>query len=465
MPEILTESFCERCGTRYTFESAAPRAARLKGMRVLSRGLKNFVMSDDSSLDEAMAAARSDTEREVTSQQLDAFHKTFNFCMQCRQYTCANCWNEAEGRCLTCAPHLGHDILAAPFPDLEVGSAIDLRVVANGNGSNGHDHPLDPSLDALAWPTSDVSGDSEPGTESIDASTDEPVPSVEASLVDAAPTDGPDAAHDPIEVASVEPTVDAADIAVPPASAGPGQAASDPGIDDRAAAAAAATARLLQSFRPGQSLDDALDAYERDRAMADASSDAEPTAAVEAQAVEAEAPIVADAQEAPVTLEAAAVEAEPIESATVEPVEPDEPPPIAAEPADAVSTPVDRVEQPTWRMVAPEQAGSDSAVTHSDAPPTPPAAPVGEPEWPSKPEWPAPGAAAGLPFLGRLATPTDGIEALWAESAREVSTVPTSGSTANADAKAAGGVQPCISCGLSLSANARFCRRCGSRQG
>ena len=24
MPEILTESFCERCGTRYTFESDAP---------------------------------------------------------------------------------------------------------------------------------------------------------------------------------------------------------------------------------------------------------------------------------------------------------------------------------------------------------------------------------------------------------------------------------------------------------
>jgi ribosomal protein L40E len=25
--------------------------------------------------------------------------------------------------------------------------------------------------------------------------------------------------------------------------------------------------------------------------------------------------------------------------------------------------------------------------------------------------------------------------------------------------------QPCVSCGLSLSANARFCRRCGTRQG
>ena len=118
MPEILTESFCERCGTRYTFESAAPKTARLKGIKVVSRGLKNFVMSDDTSIDEAMAAARSETDREVTSQQLDAFHKTFNFCMTCRQYTCGNCWNEAEGRCLSCAPHLGHEIMPAPFPDL-----------------------------------------------------------------------------------------------------------------------------------------------------------------------------------------------------------------------------------------------------------------------------------------------------------------------------------------------------------
>ena len=120
MPEILTESFCERCGTRYTFESAAPRKTRrLGGFKTLSKGLKNYVLSDDTSMDEAMAAARSDLERETTAQQLDAFHATFNFCMNCRQYTCGNCWNQAEGRCLTCSPFLGRDILGSPFPDEE----------------------------------------------------------------------------------------------------------------------------------------------------------------------------------------------------------------------------------------------------------------------------------------------------------------------------------------------------------
>src|SRR4029079_10348934 len=99
------------------FESSAPRKTRRLGQfKTLSKGLKNYVLSDDTSMDEAMAAARSDEERETTAQQLDAFHSTFNFCMHCRQYTCSNCWNQAEGRCLPCSPTLGRDILEAPFP-------------------------------------------------------------------------------------------------------------------------------------------------------------------------------------------------------------------------------------------------------------------------------------------------------------------------------------------------------------
>ena len=160
MAEVLTESFCERCGTRYTFESAQPRVKRLKGVKVLSRGLKNFVLSDDSSLDEAMAAARSDTDREITAQQLDAFHQTFNFCMTCRQYTCANCWNEAEGTCLTCAPHLGREILPAPFPNLDPATGLTMVDGANGNG-HVHDEPdgqaaAAGAFDLGAWPVSDL---------------------------------------------------------------------------------------------------------------------------------------------------------------------------------------------------------------------------------------------------------------------------------------------------------------------
>jgi hypothetical protein len=168
MPEVLTESFCERCGTRYTFESAVPRTARLKSIKVLGRGLKNFVMSDDTSIDEAMAAARSETDRDVTSQQLDAFHKTFSFCMSCRQYTCHNCWNEVEGKCLTCAPHLGHEILQAPFPAISASTGL----VPPATGTNGH-ATLDVPQTDDGWPAMDF------GSAAIEAEADESTDAIE----------------------------------------------------------------------------------------------------------------------------------------------------------------------------------------------------------------------------------------------------------------------------------------------
>jgi len=154
MPEILTESFCERCGTRYTFEAEAPRAKRFGKFKVLSKGLKNYVLSDETSLDEALADARNDEDRQASGQQLDAFHKTFNFCMSCRQYTCANCWNEVESRCLSCAPHLGHEILEAPFQTPDPFARI--ASLTAGMASNGNGQDLDAPTIEAAWPTADL---------------------------------------------------------------------------------------------------------------------------------------------------------------------------------------------------------------------------------------------------------------------------------------------------------------------
>ncbi|HZC33376.1 MAG TPA: hypothetical protein VE640_08840, partial [Candidatus Bathyarchaeia archaeon] len=183
MPEILTESFCERCGTRYTFESAAPRKIRRLGQfKTLSKGLKNYVLSDETSMDEAMALARGDEEREATAQQLDAFHATFNFCMNCRQYTCSNCWNQTEGRCLTCAP-LGHEMLQSPFPT---------------------ETPFEPiGITADAWPTADlppleVAAADHAGNGSNGLGSDE-VPATAANLAAPAAPAAP-AQHDPASV-------------------------------------------------------------------------------------------------------------------------------------------------------------------------------------------------------------------------------------------------------------------------
>ena len=56
MTETLTESFCERCGTRYEF-SAPTRLNPLRKTRGLIGGLKNYLTSQDAlgdALDDAM---------------------------------------------------------------------------------------------------------------------------------------------------------------------------------------------------------------------------------------------------------------------------------------------------------------------------------------------------------------------------------------------------------------------------
>ncbi len=167
MAEILTESFCERCGTRYTFQAAAPRRQRLSKFKVLSKGLRKYVLDDSTTLDEAFAEARSDEEREISAHQVEAFHQTFNFCLTCRQYTCANCWNEAEGRCLTCAPNLSPEVLPTAFPTLGT-------TIAPAPETNGHD--VAPPAD-LAWPTVDLRRPEDEAAEEAVAerpATDEP---------------------------------------------------------------------------------------------------------------------------------------------------------------------------------------------------------------------------------------------------------------------------------------------------
>jgi hypothetical protein len=172
MPEILTESFCERCGTRYTFQSSAPKVGRLAKMKVLSRGLKNYVLSDETSLDEALADARGVDDREHSVEQLDAFHKTFNFCMSCRQYTCANCWNDREGRCLSCAPSLSVGLLPSSLPALSPVSGI-AGLGGNGHGLGAGNGNLE---EGSAWPESDLGIASDEGTPFVGAEAVEEKP-------------------------------------------------------------------------------------------------------------------------------------------------------------------------------------------------------------------------------------------------------------------------------------------------
>jgi hypothetical protein len=237
-----------------------------------------------------------------------------------------------------------------------------------------------------------------------------------------------------VEFAAVEPELAEA----PAAAATPAEprAGAPRSVDEKAAAAAAQTAALLARFRPGQSIDEALEAYEA--AVAEAAAP----------------PAVAEPSPVPPTEIAARPVPEAAPPAPAAPAAAPEPQPEPVAAAD------DRVEQPAWRLVAPDTTPR-TADGHPGEPPRvapPPRAPEAAPQFPSTPQWPQPTAAPdNLAFLrGR----TNGSEDLWAASSRDLmAAAPAAGPAA------AGGVQSCVSCGLSLSATARFCRRCGTRQG
>jgi hypothetical protein len=122
MPD-LTDSFCERCGTRYAFGADAPKGPSLKGARVLAKGLRNFVLTDGQSLSDSLEAARLDDSHESSTRITEAFHRTFNFCMQCRQYACEHCWNAEAGACLSCVPLAESELPSMPAPTTSIFAA------------------------------------------------------------------------------------------------------------------------------------------------------------------------------------------------------------------------------------------------------------------------------------------------------------------------------------------------------
>jgi ribosomal protein L40E len=151
MPEALTESFCERCGTRYEFKTPT-RLNPLRKTRGLVSGLRNYIMSQDA-LGDAVGDAMRSEEEALAARQLEAFHDSFNFCIDCRQYTCVNCWNHEAGRCRACVPIPGTDDLLERFEASfqaqhpERIAISDTELTANGASA---------TLDPTAWPASDL---------------------------------------------------------------------------------------------------------------------------------------------------------------------------------------------------------------------------------------------------------------------------------------------------------------------
>jgi hypothetical protein len=589
MTEILTESFCERCGTRYTFEPVQSKRRGLGKIGTLGRGFRHFVADPGSSLDEAFAVARSEHEQRSTTHALEAFHRTFNFCLNCRQYTCGDCWNAVEGRCLSCAP-TGESLeppaprmdTAVVLPSLDLAQAhvaIDLEEDADlrdaGPWIGGTPEPDQEQAAADAWPeldsadavaarlaaaASDQAGDETVASEIVAEPADElvaepahvieavaePVEAVAepepieavAEPVEAEPTEAvaepvaeavaapelaePVAEPEPIEAVAepveAEPTEA---VAEPVAEPKPIEAVAEPAVEaiaeaeieepvaateSSADAPEAPPAKEFVAFVPGLNLDEQIAEYERRLAGSPQPTDAapEPVARAEAEPVAAGAepepvaaepePVAAEAKPEPVAAEpepvAAEAEPEPVAAeAEPEPVaaEP-EPEPVAAEPApepvaaEAKPEPVAAEAPPAPKPEAELPVAPSTATPPPSIEPIPTA--IGKPlpasvvdgplSWPQsdiaaaafEQQWP------DIPVPRQPAPATAPRPAAPAAAQQVAPEPPRPGPLRRTGANLPSVTAPppilaaraCPSCGLSLSASARFCRRCGTPQ-
>lgn len=190
MTELLTESFCERCGTRFEFGTDEPMS-RTQKTRGLMTGLRQFIMSDTGSLSDSISDGMRAEEEQVAARHIDAFQETFNFCFDCRRYTCVSCWNDDAGRCRSCVPVPGIDDVAGfdermapplfepePEPEMPMLTTAEAPVWLTEEGVTP----------ALAWPSEDgvaAGGESaeEPVEEPIAAAAEaEEVPSEEPEI-------------------------------------------------------------------------------------------------------------------------------------------------------------------------------------------------------------------------------------------------------------------------------------------
>ncbi len=487
--ETVIESFCERCGTRYVAEPVRRREGRLAGL-----GKQLGILADP------VQASR------------DPFHGSFHFCLECRQYTCPRCWNEVAGFCLGCMPLPGSDDQATlDAAELEAGleaaswrdeSAARLAAIASPGAwpdADLHRDAAIPTEPAHETPPEPPSGaDPSPGPDEVpdadgvvdpddawsldfeSALADAPEPVVDdlpvgpALIASSMPADAEagdvDVAGDP---AAIEASDQGDDVAAEAEAVV--EAEAEAGVEAEAEAGASAEADLSV---PGRASDTPRDADPLIEVAAGASHPHGPDAVSEVVpgAVSAVEPIIASEGGASPdeTRDASAV----TELDEVGPVDDD----LEADWADLMrQSPAESADEPLvddWEAMAltlgPDIAPAQPLTTPSrpiaqDAPPDTTPAPMPTAPWrltapvpdgEARPaQWPPLGSVFRPQPVAPLAAPHPSV--LGART-------PAIGAEARGQAGGgrmpSSGVRPCGGCELPLSANARFCRRCGRRQ-
>jgi hypothetical protein len=476
MPEALTESFCERCGTRYEFAAPA-RLNPIRKTRGLISGLKNYIMSQDA-LGDAVGDAMRSEEDSLAAQQLDAFHKSFNFCIDCRQYACTNCWNESAGRCRSCVPIAGTDDLIERFEatfhahraadqagaaeeaamaEAELNRRLGIETWPTADLSHA---PTNGHLD-VGWPADELAGGAPalPAAEGDATVPAEPEP--EPMVAEVEPEPEPVVAFEPQPMVAFEPERAMAQAdAYPPLQVLTWEEDAEFELEPEPV-----VAEVLPEPEPEpEPMVAEVEPQPELVVVAEVLLEPEPMVAVEAEPAVAEVepehePVAAEVEPEPESEPVAAAEPAP----EPEPILPIEPRPILP-----ISETILRIPRPA-PAPAPTQeervaaAADDASLAARRAQLD--LLGLGDPgEGPVAPERPAVlpyrsrGAAASASELAarrgaQADEPGAMVGSFWEASAREV-----------AGALSQIGVQSCGECGLSLSASARFCRRCGTRQ-
>lgn len=431
MSDSLTATFCERCGTRQEFR--APRGlGPLRKTRGFLGGLRNYIGGEDA-LSEAMREGMQTQESLVAAAQLDAFHASIHLCIDCRQYTCNDCWNVNAGRCRSCAPLVGVDDLA---DRIAASLGAPTSALAEPFAVPVFEHPTATPLPAASWPQADheVYPTSAVAGEDL------------GYALAVVPTD-PAFDDEPVEMPD---EVSAADPELEPVAA----EAHDEAPPDAAAERPPLRVMAWDEDAAAATLPDdehhVPDEFEPTPIAAAVAYEPEPISFVTEPEIEAE-PMAAEAVPEP-----AAAESEPRQEPEAAPItEPARPAPRRSGPMRdrivRLPTASPRTPRPTIRVAAESESEEVAArraqleLLGLDEPSAASTAP--------EPSQILPYRSRGATISNREATAAAIREGtlLWEASAREVG---GAGVT----------VQSCGGCGLALSANARFCRRCGTRQ-
>ena len=151
MSETVLQSFCERCGTRYTSTVPETKPAAEEGRGVLAR------FGRRSSREKPPEPEPTPSSTDPSS---DHFAGTFHFCMDCRQYTCSKCWNAEGGACLSCQPRSQPGATPAGGTSSPKPFAARASSAWTANRTSGADESVQPPAASTGDTTAASTGDS-----------------------------------------------------------------------------------------------------------------------------------------------------------------------------------------------------------------------------------------------------------------------------------------------------------------